>query len=85
MTLISDLSETIKINLAKNKLDSRKLDNSIKNPLEQWGIIKIMNDIKNNKELNKYYSNKTLDREGINYYKLFKFKQLINYVLQNSP
>lgn len=85
MTLISDLSETIKINLAKNKLDSRKLDNNIKNPLEQWGIIKIMNDIKNNKELNKYYSNKTLDREGINYYKLFKFKQLINYVLQNSP
>lgn len=85
MNLINDISTVIRMNIAQKKLDSRKLNENATNPLEQWGIIKIINDVKNNEKLTKYYNNKKLDREGINYYKLFKFKELLKYVALNSP
>jgi phenylacetate-CoA ligase len=72
------------MNLAKRRLESRKIDNN-GNPLEQWGLTKIRNYIKNNKELTQLFDEKALTRDDIKEYKFLKFKDLMEYVSNNSP
>jgi Coenzyme F390 synthetase len=73
------------MNVAKRKLESRKIYLQNGNPLEQWGLVKIKNDIKNSKELKALFGKKEPDREDIKQYKLIKFRELLSYVLENSP
>ena len=85
MSLPSRINTSIRMNVAKRKLESRKIYLQDGNPLEQWGLLKIKNDIKNSKELKALFGQKQLDREDIKDYKLIKFRELLSYVLENSP
>ncbi|NOQ48119.1 MAG: hypothetical protein GQ576_03105 [Methanococcoides sp.] len=53
MNLPEKISASIRMNVAKRKLDSRKIKNIHGNPLEQWGVAKIKKDIGKDKELKK--------------------------------
>jgi phenylacetate-CoA ligase len=85
MSLSARINTAVRMNIAKRRLESRKIDGSDGNPLEQWGLAKIQNDIKNNRELKELLSQRELDRELINEYKLFKFRQLMAYAIENGP
>lgn len=85
MSLPSRINTSIRMNVAKRKLESRKIYLQNGNPLEQWGLVKIKNDIKNSKELKALFGQKEPDREDIKQYKLIKFRELLSYVLENSP
>ena len=85
MSLSEKISTSIRMNVAKRKLESRKIDNKDGNPLEQWGLAKIKNDIKKNKELKQRFGQKDIDSEDIRDYKLFKLQELMEYVSKNSP
>ncbi|WP_406659795.1 AMP-binding protein [Methanolobus sp. ZRKC3] len=84
MSLSEKISTSIRMNVAKRKLESRKIDHRDGNPLEQWGVAKIKNDIKANKELKQLFEPNKLSREDIKEYKLFKFRELMAYVMENS-
>jgi len=84
LSLSEKISTSIKMNVAKRKLESRKIDHRDGNPLEQWGVNKIKNEIKNNKELKQLFNPEELSRENIKDYKLIKFRELLNYVMENS-
>jgi phenylacetate-CoA ligase len=45
LNLPEKISASIRMNVAKRKLDSRKIKNIHGNPLEQWGVAKIKKDI----------------------------------------
>jgi phenylacetate-CoA ligase len=85
MSLSARINTIVRINIAKRRLESRKIDGVAGNPLEQWGLAKIRNDVKNNKELKETFGQRGFDRDYINEYKLFRFRQLMGYVLENSP
>ncbi|MDG6243273.1 MAG: AMP-binding protein [Methanolobus sp.] len=85
MSLSARINTAVRMNVAKRRLESRKIDSGTANPLEQWGLAKIRNDIKSNKELKAFLGNREFDRELINDYKLFRFKELMGYVIENSP
>lgn len=85
MSLSAKINTAVRMNIAKRRLESRKIDACDGNPLEQWGLTKIRNDIKNNKELKELLSHRELDRELINDYKIIKFKQLMAYAMENGP
>ncbi|TGC08774.1 phenylacetate--CoA ligase family protein [Methanolobus halotolerans] len=85
MSLPSKINTSIRMSVAKRKLESRKIELRDGNPLEQWGLAKIKNDIKNNKELKELFGQKEPDKNDIQEYKLFKFRELIAYALENSP
>lgn len=84
MSLSEKISTSIRMNVAKRKLESRKIDHRNGNPLEQWGVAKIKNEIKSNKELKQLFDPNELSREDIKEYKLLKFRELIAYVMENS-
>jgi len=85
MGLSAKINTAVRMNIAKRRLESRKIEGGDGNPLEQWGLAKIKNDVKNNKELRELFGQRELDRDYINDYKLFRFRQLMGYVLENSP
>jgi phenylacetate-CoA ligase len=85
MSLQAKIKTSVRMNVAKRKLDSRKIKAQHGNPLEQWGLAKIRNDIKSNKVLSNHFSGVELDREAIKEYKLIKFREVLGYVLENSP
>ncbi len=85
MSLPTRINTSIRMNVAKRKLESRKIYLQDGNPLEQWGLVKIKNDIKNSKEMKALFGQKEPDREDIKEYKLIKFRELLSYVLDNSP
>jgi len=85
MSLSARINTAVRMNIAKRRLESWKIDAFEGNPLEQWGLTKIRNDIKNSKELKELFGNQELDRELINEYKLFRFRELMGYVMENSP
>ena len=85
LSLPSKINTSIRMSVAKRKLESRKIDLQDGNPLEQWGLAKIRNDIKNNKELKEKFGQREINRDLIKEYKLFKFRELLAYVLENSP
>lgn len=85
MSLSARINTAVRMNIAKRRLESWKIDAFEGNPLEQWGLAKIRNDIKNSKELKELFGNQELDRELINEYKLFRFRELMGYVMENSP
>jgi phenylacetate-CoA ligase len=85
MSLSAKINTAVRMNIAKRKLESRKIEDGTGNPLEQWGLAKIRNDVKNNRELKEFFGQRELDRDYINEYKLIKFRQLMAYVLENSP
>ncbi|MDW7732344.1 MAG: AMP-binding protein [Methanolobus sp.] len=85
MSLPSKINTSIRMSIAKRKLESRKIEPRNGNPLEQWGLAKIRNDINNNKELKELVGHKEIDRDTIKEYKLFKFREILIYVLENSP
>ncbi len=85
MSLSAKINTAVRMNIAKRRLESRKIESGAGNPLEQWGLAKIRNDIKNSKELKELFGNQELDRELINEYKLFRFRELMGYVMENSP
>ncbi|AKB85668.1 phenylacetate--CoA ligase family protein [Methanococcoides methylutens] len=85
MNLPEKISTSIKMNVAKRKLDSRKIKSTHGNPLEQWGVAKIKKEIAKDKELKKLFGDKDLNREDIKAYKLLKLKELVDYVSKNSP
>ncbi|WP_340818109.1 AMP-binding protein [Methanolobus sp. WCC4] len=85
MSLCTKLNTSVRMTVAKRKLDSRKLSIQQGNPLEQWGLGKIRNDIRKNKVMSNYFGSEELDRESVKDYKLFKFRELLAYVLENSP
>lgn len=84
-SLPSKINTSIRMSVAKRKLESRKIDLRDGNPLEQWGLAKIRKDIKNSKELKEHFGQREIDRELIKEYKLFKIRELLAYVLENSP
>ena len=84
MSLSEKISTSIRMNVAKRKLESRKIGNKDGNPLDQWGLAKIKNDIKKNKELKQRFGQNDIDREDIKDYKLFKLRELMEYVSKNS-
>ncbi|WP_406657640.1 AMP-binding protein [Methanolobus sp. ZRKC2] len=85
LSLPSKISTSIRMSVAKRKLESRKIGLQDGNPLEQWGLAKIKSDIKSNKELRELLGQEETDRDAIKEYKLFKFRELLEYVLENSP
>ncbi len=85
MGLHSKINTSIRMSVAKRKLESRKIAPEDGNPLDLWGLTKIKKDIKNNKELRENFDQKELDRSDIKEYKLFKFRELLSYVLESSP
>ncbi len=85
MSLPSKINTSIRMSVAKRKLKSRNIGLQDGNPLEQWGLSKIKTDIKNNKELKRSFGHKELNRDDIKEYKLFKFRELLAYVLKSSP
>ncbi|WP_292470765.1 AMP-binding protein [Methanolobus sp.] len=85
MSIRAKINTSVRMSVAKRKLDSRKITIKQGNPLEQWGLTKIRSDIKNNKEMREFFGKKELDRGSIKDYKLLKFRELLAYVLENSP
>ncbi|RQD85578.1 phenylacetate--CoA ligase family protein [Methanosalsum natronophilum] len=85
MGLSERISNFVKLNVAKRKLKSRDIDSSKGNPLEMWGLLKIKKEIAANEELSYLGKDNDLKREDIKEYKLYKFKQLLDYVSKNSP
>ncbi|WP_440951855.1 phenylacetate--CoA ligase family protein [Methanococcoides sp. FTZ1] len=85
MNLPEKISASIRMNVAKRKLDSRKINCNNGNPLEQWGVAKIKKEIAKDKELKKIFGDRDLDRDDIKSYKLLKLKELVDYVSENSP
>ncbi|NPE29102.1 AMP-binding protein [Methanococcoides sp. SA1] len=85
MNLPEKISASIRMNVAKRKLDSRKIKTIHGNPLEQWGVAKIKKDIGKDKELKKLFDGQDLDRDDIKAYKLLKLKELMDYASENSP
>lgn len=85
MSLSAKINTAVRMNIAKRRLESRKIEGGTGNPLEQWGLAKIRNDIKSSKELKDLFGQRELDRELINEYKLFRFRELVRYVMENSP
>ncbi|SFM31698.1 phenylacetate--CoA ligase family protein [Methanolobus profundi] len=85
MSLCTKINTSVRMSVAKRKLDSRKINIQQGNPLEQWGLTKIRSDIKNNRVMSNYFGSEEPDRESIKEYKLFKFRELLAYVLDNSP
>lgn len=85
MNLPEKISASIRMNVAKRKLDSRKIKSIHGNPLEQWGVAKIKKDIGKDKEFKKLFGDQDLTRDGIKAYKLLKLKELMDYASENSP
>lgn len=85
MSLSEKIGNFIRFNVAKRKLDSRNIDISEGNPLEQWGLMKIRSEVNSHDELKRQLPGKELDRNDIVEYKLFKLRELIDYVSRNSP
>lgn len=85
MSLQAKINTSVRMNVAKRKLDSRKIKTLDGNPLEQWGLTKIRNDIKNHMVMRNNFGSDELDRNAVKEYKLFKFREILGYVLENSP
>ena len=61
------------MNIAKRRLESRKIESGAGNPLEQWGLAKIRNDIKNSKELKENDPLRGHACRAVDYYNDFEF------------
>ncbi len=85
MSIATKIDTAVRMNIAKRRLSSRHIDATYGNPLEQWGLARIKSDIKNTKELKERFGQRELDRDLIKEYKLFRFRMLLEYAMENSP
>ncbi|RNI13744.1 phenylacetate--CoA ligase family protein [Methanohalophilus sp. RSK] len=85
MQIVKQFNNAVRQNIAKRKLESRKLDSNTSNPLEKWSIVKIKKDISKTNELKNTLNPNSLSRKDIEKYKLIKLREVLKYASKYSP
>lgn len=80
--------ESIKLAIVRRKLIANRVGDDVPSPLEEWIRIKANMTVKKNKELKDAIGSHDLDnmgREDFMEYQLFRFREQMRYVEENSP
>lgn len=80
--------ETIKLAIVRRKLIANRVSDEVPSPLEEWIRLKAQMTVKGNKELKQMIGShdlQNMSREDFMEYQLFRFREQMRYVEENSP